>query len=190
MASKSSKTVIIIISIVGGLFVFACVGLIVIAGLLSTSDDSSTKETSKTETTPTETSSETKKAYKLKESQQGDYWKYTPKAVKRTTELKDEFSSKKAGTGQEYLLLNIEVKNITNKTQNADLILDPQPKILSGKQEYDADWDAPMYTNEKTFESGDVAPGGSQGGWIIFKIPVGKKDLKLKIEDFVWDLGF
>ncbi|KKL74814.1 hypothetical protein LCGC14_2061140 [marine sediment metagenome] len=201
MASKNSKTVIIIVSIVAGTFIACCVGIMFMGFLAYTTMDveklkkeqSVKVEASSNDTEAGESTKEAEpKKFKLGQSQQGDYWKYVPKKIKRTDKITGDFgTSKSAGSGQEYILLYITVQNITNKTQTTDFTFDPQPVLLSGKQEYKYDWDAAynMKESERFKQNEDVAPEGTESGWLLFKIPTGKKGFKLKIEDFVWSLG-
>ena len=201
MASKSSKTVIIIVSVVAGLFFACCIGMIFIISLSDTAPEDETakteqsteKEVSSDDTETDESSEETEtKKFKIGQSQQGDYWKYVPKKIKRADKITGDFgTSKAAGSGQEFLMLYITVQNVTNETQTTNFSYDPQPVILSGKQEYKYDNTNTIYMkdSERFKEAEDVAPDGTSSGWILFKIPKGKKGLQLQIEDFVWDLG-
>lgn len=169
-------------AVIGILMVFAAVTVFV--GTV----DKAINETSTTTTPqPTTQQSEKTKVYKLGQAQQGDYWQYIPKKVKRTYIIGSEFSKKSAGKGQEFLMVYITVKNVTNETQSTNFMFDPQPVVLSGNQTYEYDWKD--YIEGGFAEAEDVAPGGTESGWLLFKIPAGKKGLKLQIEDFVWDLG-
>lgn len=183
MAGKS-KTVIIIVSILGGLFVFACIGMVVIASLMSTTDDSSTKESSATSTSSDseEAKQEENKNYKIGETVKvgKTEWKILEvKDIGNTLKSDNEFIESKETNGR-FIKVRVYVKNLASEPES----ISGFALIDSKDQKFDPYTESSMYIPEKEqlfFEQ--LNPQIGKKMQEIFEVPKEAKNLKIRLYD-------
>ena len=124
---------------------------------------------------------EAKKDFKKGETATFGQFEVTVKSVERDyTPAKSSYLT--AGEGKEFIVVDIAVKNVGDESKrfsSYDLKINDTGVAHS----------ASYYDVEPSFEGGDMSPGASASGNLLFEVTKGSTDLKLQYQLYAYALG-
>ena len=189
-----------------GIIVGVLIVVGVIASLGSDGEEVKTAEETKDEATveevvaevkteePAEASEPEVATLKTGDTGQGENWDYTVNSF----DVKDKITQKygdpiEAGEGQKFLIVNVTFKNKTKETKDITFWGSFDFEALAtGDYVFDecSDFEIMIALENEYTDIGDVAPGGSATGDIVFKISADATGLQFKVgyDDLIWDL--
>lgn len=123
---------------------------------------------------------EAKKEFKKGETATFGQFEVKVNSVKRDYTPEDSYVT--VGEGKEFIVVNVTVKNVGSESKyisSYDLKLS-EAGVADSASYFDVD---------PAFDGGDVSPGASTSGNIMYEVTKGTTDLKLQYELFAYDLS-